>query len=188
MLPKLVAFLCGYKTLCGFELNIKFFMLWLEGQYIIIATVLLWSEIFIKNLQLIVQIVWWTAEKFSKILNFWSCFRVFMYSGLSCHIYCTFILSMYHGSGNCCPLICSPCGICGGQHGDRTCFVQVCCFSMVLHLFSMLVHSSPVLYNLSKSSSSSSWCGVGPFVNPFRAHTSRSVLNGLPCFLMPFGL
>jgi hypothetical protein len=27
MLPKLVAFLCGYKTLCGFELNIKFFML-----------------------------------------------------------------------------------------------------------------------------------------------------------------
>jgi len=129
-----------------------------------------------------VQIVRWTAEKFSKILSFWSGFMVFMYSGLSCQVFCTFILSMYHGSGSCCPLICSSCGICGAQHGNRTCFVQVRWFSVVIHLFSMLVQPSRVLYNLSKSSSSSSsssssWCGVGPFVNPFQSHTSRSILT-----------
>jgi len=40
----------------------------------------------------------------------------------------------------------------------------------------------------SSSSSSSSYHEVGPLVDSFRSHTSRSLLNGLPWFLLPIGL
>ena len=37
-------------------------------------------------------------------------------------------------------------------------------------------------------SSSSCIChGVGPLVDPFRSHVSRSPFKGLPCFLLPVG-
>jgi len=40
----------------------------------------------------------------------------------------------------------------------------------------------------SSSSSSSSICnGVGPLVDPFRSHVSRSLFKGLPWFLLPVG-
>ena len=38
---------------------------------------------------------------------------------------------------------------------------------------------------------SSSLCGchgIGPPVDPLRSHTSRKLFNGLPWFLLPFGL
>jgi hypothetical protein len=46
--------------------------------------------------------------------------------------------------------------------------------------------------SLSLSSSSSlslsgHYHGVGPLVEPFRSHTSRSLFNGLSWFLVPFG-
>jgi hypothetical protein len=43
-------------------------------------------------------------------------------------------------------------------------------------------------YALLSSSSSSSIChGVGPLVDPFRSHVSRSLFKGLPWFLLPVG-
>jgi hypothetical protein len=40
----------------------------------------------------------------------------------------------------------------------------------------------------SSSSSSSSTChGVGPLVDPFWSHVSRSLFKGLPWFLLPVG-
>jgi hypothetical protein len=43
-------------------------------------------------------------------------------------------------------------------------------------------------YTCPKSSSSSSIChGVGPLVDPFRSHVSRSLFKGLPWFLLPVG-
>jgi len=38
-----------------------------------------------------------------------------------------------------------------------------------------------------KSSSSSIFHGIGPLVDPFRSHTSRSLFNSLPWFLLPVG-
>ena len=41
---------------------------------------------------------------------------------------------------------------------------------------------------LASSSSSSYIChGVGPLVDPFRSHVSRSIFKGLPRFLLPVG-
>ena len=42
--------------------------------------------------------------------------------------------------------------------------------------------------DVSSSSSSSSYIchGVGPLVDSFRSHVSRSILKGLPLFLLPF--
>ena len=55
----------------------------------------------------------------------------------------------------------------------------------------------PLFYNISflkhisssSSSSSSSYIchGVGPLVDPFRSHVSRSLFKGLPWFLLPAG-
>ena len=42
-------------------------------------------------------------------------------------------------------------------------------------------------YVSSSSSSSSIFHGVGPLVDPFRSHASRSLFNGLPWFLLPVG-
>jgi hypothetical protein len=45
-------------------------------------------------------------------------------------------------------------------------------------------------FNNNGESSSSSSCsnqGVGPLVDPFRSQASRSLLNGLPWFLLPSG-
>jgi hypothetical protein len=45
--------------------------------------------------------------------------------------------------------------------------------------------------SLSPSASSSSSCSyqrVGPLVDPFRSHTTKSLFNGLPWFLLSFGL
>jgi len=45
------------------------------------------------------------------------------------------------------------------------------------------------LSSSSPSSSSSYIChGVGPLVDPFRSHVSRSLFKGLPRFLLPVGL
>jgi hypothetical protein len=41
---------------------------------------------------------------------------------------------------------------------------------------------------LSSPSSSSSWHSVGPLVDPFRSHISRSFCNGIHWFHLPFGL
>jgi hypothetical protein len=38
------------------------------------------------------------------------------------------------------------------------------------------------------SSSSCSYQGAGPLVDTFRSHTSRSLFNGLPWFLLPLGV
>jgi hypothetical protein len=40
----------------------------------------------------------------------------------------------------------------------------------------------------SSSSSSSSQQATGPPVDPLQSHTSRSLFNGLPRFLLPFGV
>jgi len=40
---------------------------------------------------------------------------------------------------------------------------------------------------LHSSSSSSIFHAVGPLVDPFRSHASRSLFNGLPWFLLPVG-
>ena len=40
---------------------------------------------------------------------------------------------------------------------------------------------------LSSSSSSLIFHGVGPLVDPFRSHASRSLFSGLPWFLLPVG-
>jgi hypothetical protein len=43
------------------------------------------------------------------------------------------------------------------------------------------------LVSSSSSSSSSIFHGVGPLVDPFRSHVSRSLIKGLPWFLLPVG-
>jgi len=62
------------------------------------------------------------------------------------------------------------------------------------HLHLLLVISPfskvPILLvtlNKSSSSSSSIFHGIGPLVDPFRSHASRSLFNGLPRFLLLAG-
>jgi hypothetical protein len=51
-----------------------------------------------------------------------------------------------------------------------------------------LVNLVNEIYNENSSSSSSSIChGVGPLVDPFRSHVSRSLFKGLPWLLLPVG-
>ena len=44
-----------------------------------------------------------------------------------------------------------------------------------------------MMYWSSSSSSSYIYHGVGPLVDPFRSHVSRSLFKGLPWFLLPVG-
>jgi hypothetical protein len=45
-----------------------------------------------------------------------------------------------------------------------------------------------IMISSSSSSSSSYIChGVGPLVDPFRSHASRSLFKGLPWFVLPVG-
>jgi hypothetical protein len=39
-----------------------------------------------------------------------------------------------------------------------------------------------------RTSSSCSYQGTGPLVDPLRSHTSRSLFGGLPLFLLPLGV
>jgi hypothetical protein len=54
--------------------------------------------------------------------------------------------------------------------------------------FTLLLDLHEECKEYSSSSSSSYIChGVGPPVDPFRAHVSRSLFEGLPRFLLPVG-
>jgi len=55
-----------------------------------------------------------------------------------------------------------------------------------LHLITVFVNNQ-LDAQLSSLSSSYIFHGIGPLVDPFRSHESRSLCKGLPWFLLPVG-
>jgi hypothetical protein len=60
--------------------------------------------------------------------------------------------------------------------------------SIILHWGRLLNTEKENINPAQKSSSSYSYEGGGPLVDPFWYHTSRSLFSGLPWFLLPFGV
>jgi hypothetical protein len=64
-------------------------------------------------------------------------------------------------------------------------FTEISLFCSIIPKY---IHAADLCLCLKIPSSSSSIChGVGPLVDPFQSHVSRSLFKGLPWFLLPVG-
>jgi hypothetical protein len=74
------------------------------------------------------------------------------------------------------------------KHVYTACISYSKYFSCILYNVVEEWHMLQESFSSSSSSSSCSYQGVGPLVDPFRSHASRSLLNCLPWFLLTFGV
>ena len=67
-------------------------------------------------------------------------------------------------------------------------FINILILMAYLRIFcSVVANNRNSTFEISSSSSSYIYHGVGPLVDPFRSHVSRSLFKVLPWFLLPVG-